>query len=101
MAHRSPATEFEDCSNRFLQDIRLQRQSSAANHRKEIFALFDVLVQETAEALLALWLYEFRMAQPGARPAEQVAFEFAVQPQLGPKKENPENEHRRPRKRSA
>lgn len=63
-----PWNYLHEASNPSLETFELSRLNHAANLRKEIAALLEQWIEETAEAILARWVREDReFAQPGGR----------------------------------
>jgi hypothetical protein len=62
-----PWDYLHEASDPSLESFELSRLNHAANLRKEIAALLEQWIEETAEAFLARWLREDRKlpAQPG------------------------------------
>jgi hypothetical protein len=59
---------LHEASDPSLESFELSRLNHAANLRKEIAALLDQWIEETAEAILARWVREDRkFPQPGER----------------------------------
>jgi hypothetical protein len=68
--HVQPPWEFLlSASRNSLQSYELSRLSHAANLRKEMAALMDQWIEETAAAMLARWLLEHREREISAPPA--------------------------------
>jgi hypothetical protein len=66
------------CSGLSLREFELNRQTQAANLRKQIRPIEDELRQAEAEAVLARWLMEYRdvLLAAGHAAAFQATFEF-------------------------
>jgi hypothetical protein len=63
-----PWDYLHEASNPSLETFELSRLNHAANLRKEIAALLDQWIEETAEAILARWVREDRkFPQSGER----------------------------------
>jgi hypothetical protein len=70
MATRSTQPPWEfllSASRNSLQSFELSRLAHASNLRKEITALIDQWMEESAAAMLARWLLEQQNAPPGRR----------------------------------
>lgn len=65
-----PWDYLHEASNPSLESFELSRLNHAANIRKEIAALLEQWIEETAEAMLARWVREDRKFP--AQPAEPV-----------------------------
>jgi hypothetical protein len=59
-----PWDYLHEASNPSLESFELSRLNHAANLRKEIAALLEEWMEETAEALLARWVREDRKLPP-------------------------------------
>lgn len=99
-----PWDYLHQASSPSLQSFELSRLNHAANLRKEIAALLDEWIEETAEALLARWLREdCKLPQeenhldilPEARVPVAPAEPIAVRPR------QPDRRIRAPRRTSA
>lgn len=71
---------LSSCSSRSLEQVELLRLNEIANLRKELIRMMDELRMKEAEAILARMILNERAASPGARPALQTNFEFALLP---------------------
>jgi len=71
----SPWDYLHEASGPSLESFELSRQNHAANIRREIAALIDQWVEDSAQALLARWVREDRTLARGtessARPAPE------------------------------
>ncbi len=63
-----PWDYLHEASNPSLESFELSRLNHAANLRKEIAALLEQWIIETAEALLARWVREDRKLRPSPLP---------------------------------
>jgi len=64
-----PWDYLHDASTTSLESFELSRLSHAANMRREITALLDQWIEDSAQALLARWVREDR-ALPREQPSE-------------------------------
>ncbi len=72
---RFPWEYLRQASDPSLRSYELSRLNHAANLRKEITALIDQWVEETAAAILARWMIEYRTAERSPEPTRRVDIE--------------------------
>ena len=65
---RPPWEYLRQATEPSLQSYELSRLNHAANLRKQIAALIDQWLEETADALLARWLLEHSTSQRSTAP---------------------------------
>ena len=75
-----PWEYLRQASIRSLESFELSRLSHAANLRKEIAALVDEWLEETASALLARWLLQHWDQLHALHPSPDKAFELEQKP---------------------
>jgi|SRR5580704_1906558 hypothetical protein len=81
-----PLDYLHAASKPSLESYELSRLNHAANLRREIAALVDQWIEETAQALLARWILEERALQPAENtssipPQPRLPFDDLAVPQ--------------------
>jgi hypothetical protein len=79
-----PWDYLQDASLSSLESYELSRLNHAANLSREIAQLIEQCIEDTAQALLARWIREYRALAPSARNAYQCPSppELLVRPPL-------------------
>jgi hypothetical protein len=81
----SPPTDYLSSASRTsLESFELSRLNHAANLRREIAALIDQWIEETAEAMLARWMLEHHTMLHQSQPSTAKLLHTLVEPAPGP-----------------
>jgi hypothetical protein len=85
-----PVDYLSSASRTSLESFELSRLNHAANLRREIAALIDEWIEETAEAMLARWMLEHHTTLHQSRPPTAELLCTLKQPATGPLPSFPE-----------
>jgi hypothetical protein len=87
----SPPVDYLGSASRAsLESFELSRLNHAANLRREIAALIDEWIEETAEAMLARWMLENHTMLHQSRPPTAELLRTLLEPATGPLPSFPE-----------